>query len=104
FTQLRYSTLLLLGTLLALCLTYVAPVALLFAHDDIAKILGATAWLLMALSFVPTLRFYRLSPLWAPFLPLTALFYSYATWLSAARYWRGHGGQWKGRAQAPRST
>jgi hopene-associated glycosyltransferase HpnB len=104
FTQLRYSTLLLLGTLLALCLTYVAPVALLFAHDDIAKILGATAWLLMALSFVPTLRFYRLSPLWAPFLPLTALFYSYATWLSAARYWRGQGGQWKGRAQAPRST
>lgn len=104
FTQLRYSTLLLLATLLALCLTYVAPVALLFAHDDIAKILGATAWLLMTLSFVPSLRFYRLSRLWAPFLPLTALFYSYATWLSAARYWRGRGGQWKGRAQAPRST
>ena len=104
FTQLRYSTLLLLGTLLALCLTYVAPIALLFAQDDIAKFLGATAWLLMTLSFLPTLRFYRLSPLWAPFLPLAALFYSYATWLSAARYWRGKGGQWKGRAQAPRST
>ncbi|MGH9742557.1 MAG: glycosyltransferase [Candidatus Acidiferrum sp.] len=103
FTQLRYSPLFLAGTLVGMLLTYVAPVVLLFAHDPIAKVLGAVAWLLMGLSFLPIVRFYRLSPLWAPLLPFTASFYTYVTWVSALRYWLGKGGQWKGRAQAPRS-
>jgi hopene-associated glycosyltransferase HpnB len=104
FTQLRYSTLLLAGALAGMLLIYLAPVILLFAADSTARILGAAAWILMTLSFLPTLRFYRLSPLWALFLPLTALFYTYATWLSAIRYWTGKGGSWKGRAQAPKSS
>jgi len=104
FTQLRYSTLFLAGTLAGMFLTYLAPVMLLFVHDATAKLLGLLAWLLMTLSFLPTVRFYRLSAVWAPLLPLTALFYSYATWLSAARYWTGRGGLWKGRAQAPRGA
>jgi hopene-associated glycosyltransferase HpnB len=103
YTQLRYSPLLLAGTLLGMLLTYAAPIVLLFAHDATARALGATAWLLMTLSFLPTVRFYRLSALWAPLLPLTALFYTYATWLSAFRYWMGKGGQWKGRAQAQKT-
>jgi hopene-associated glycosyltransferase HpnB len=102
FTQLRYSTLLLAGALAGMFLTYIAPVALLFAHDPVPRILGLAAWVLMSTSFLPAVRFYRLSPLWAPLLPLTALFYSYATWLSAVRYWLGRGGLWKGRAQAHR--
>jgi hypothetical protein len=57
----------------------------------------------MTASFLPTVAFYRLAPLWAPALPLSALFYAYATLLSAVRYWRGRGGQWKGRAQANRT-
>ncbi|HXJ05646.1 MAG TPA: glycosyltransferase [Candidatus Acidoferrum sp.] len=104
FTQLRYSTLFLAGTLAGMFLTYLAPVMLLFAHDSTARLLGLLAWLLMTLSFLPTVRFYRLSPAWALLLPLTATFYSYATWLSAVRYWMGKGGVWKGRAQAPKST
>jgi hopene-associated glycosyltransferase HpnB len=101
FTQLRYSALILLGTLAGMLLTYVAPLALLFVNNPTARILSLSTWLLMTISFLPTVRFYRLSPLWAPLLPVAALFYSYATWLSAARYWLGRGGQWKGRAQAP---
>ncbi len=104
FTQLRYSTLLLAGTLAGLFLTYLAPAALLFAPGPAPRILALATWLLMSLTFLPTVRFYRLSPLWAPLLPLTALFYAYATWLSALRYWRNRGGQWKGRAQAPRQA
>ena len=104
FTQLRYSALMLAGTLAGMLLTYVAPVALLFSHDSTARILGLTAWILMSGSFLPTVRFYRLSPFWAPLLPLTALFYTYATWLSALRYWMGKGGSWKGRAQAPKGA
>jgi hopene-associated glycosyltransferase HpnB len=104
FTQLRYSTLFLAGTLAGMFLTYLAPVMLLFVHDSTVRLLGLLAWLLMTLSFLPTVRFYRLSAAWAPLLPLTALFYSYATWLSAVRYWMGKGGLWKGRAQAPKGA
>lgn len=100
FTQLRYSAFLLAGTLAGLLLVYVAPLLLLFAHDPVARFLGGATWLLMLLSFFPTERFYKLSPLWAALLPLSAVFYGYATFLSAARYWLGRGGQWKGRAQA----
>jgi hopene-associated glycosyltransferase HpnB len=101
FTQLRYSFPLLFGTLLAMFLLYLAPVALQFAHHPTERILGACAWLLMSLLYLPTMRFYRLSPVWAVTLPLTALFYSYATVLSAARFWLGRGAQWKGRFHPP---
>ncbi|HXL21105.1 MAG TPA: glycosyltransferase [Candidatus Dormibacteraeota bacterium] len=104
FTQLRYSVWLLLGTLLGMLLTYVAPVALVFSPSMFATICAAIAWLLMTCSFIPTLWHFRRSRYWAPLLPLVALFYSYATWLSAVRYWRGHGGQWKGRSQAPHAS
>ena len=101
FTQLNYSPLLLLGTILGMMLTYLAPVALVFATEPLVWRSGLTAWALMTITYLPTIRFYRLSPLWTPLLPIAAAFYSYATCLSATRYWLGHGGQWKGRVQAP---
>ena len=104
FTQLKYSSLLLFGTLAGMLLTYLAPACLAFHPQPAVWRLGLAAWLLMAMTYLPTVRFYGLSPLWAPFLPVAAAFYSYATWLSAVRYWLGRGGQWKGRAQAARAT
>jgi len=101
FAQLHYSSLLLLGTLAGMCVTYLAPVVLAFSPQPIGWRLGLAAWLLMAVTYLPTVRFYKLSALWAPLLPVAAAFYTYATWLSAVRYWLGRGGQWKGRAQAP---
>jgi hypothetical protein len=99
FTQLHYSPALLLGTIAGMLLTYIAPVALLFARNPTTQIVAASTWALMALLYLPTLRFYSLSPIWAPVLPAVAAFYCYATLLSAARYYRGHGAQWKGRSQ-----
>lgn len=100
FTQLRYSALQLLGTLVGLALTFLIPVALTFAPQPKLWFPALFAWCLMTASFLSTVTFYRLSPIWAPLLPLAALFYSYTTLLSAIRYWRGRGGQWKGRTQA----
>lgn len=100
FTQLRYSRFLLIGTIVGLLLTYVVPVVLSFRTAPIVWRMSLAAWALMTVSYLPTVRFYRLSALWAPLLPLAALFYLYATCLSALRYWLGRGGQWKGRAQA----
>jgi hypothetical protein len=54
----------------------------------------------MSFLFLPTIRFYRLSPYWALLLPLTAAFYAYATVLSAIRYYANRGALWKGRSQA----
>ena len=101
FTQLNYSIALLLGTLLGMLLTYLVPMVFAFHTQPAVWRLSLAGWALMTVTYLPTVRFYRLAPLWAPLLPLAAVFYSYSTILSAVRYWLGHGGQWKGRAQAP---
>ena len=99
FWQLRHSAPLLLGTILGMFLTYVLPPLLLFTGKPLIMALGALAWALMMVVYMPSLRLYGLSPLWAPALPLVALFYTGATVHSAIRYWSGRGGEWKGRAQ-----
>ena len=102
FTQLRYSFLLLLGTLAGLFVTYLLPWVLFFAYPGEAWLAVDTTIALMAASFAVTVRFYGLSWPWALTLPLAALFYGYATCVSAVRYWLGRGAQWKGRSQARR--
>ena len=101
FTQLNYSPLLLLGTIVIMLLTYLLPVVFVFGNEPLVWRVSLASWALMTITYLPTIRFYKLSPLWAPLLPVAAAFYSYATCLSASRYWLGRGGQWKGRAQAP---
>ena len=98
FYQLRHSVWLLLGTLLGLGITYLAPPALFF-FGGWASLFGALAWLGMSLCFLPMVRFYGISPLWVVTLPFVALFYAGATVHSAVQYWMGRGGEWKGRAQ-----
>jgi hopene-associated glycosyltransferase HpnB len=98
FTELRHSGLLLVGTIAGMALTYLAPPVAALAGNRF----GAAAWALMSLAYIPVLRFYRRSPLWAPLLPLIAAFYLGATVHSAVAWWRGRGGMWKGRAQAVR--
>lgn len=100
FTQLNHSALLLIGSVLGMVLTYLLPPLIAISPDPGIRPLGIIAWAAMAFAYLPTLANYQRSPLWAPFLPLVALFYTLATIASALRYWTGKGGQWKGRAQA----
>jgi hypothetical protein len=100
YAQLRYSPLLLAGTVLGLAITYFAPVLLTVFAGGTARLLGIAAWLLMALAFQPILRFYRVSPLWGLALPAIAAIYMGFTVDSAYQHARGRGGMWKGRAQA----
>lgn len=104
FNQLHHSTLLLVGTTLGLFLTYLLPPVLLLSGKTTPALMGAAAWLLMSLAYLPMLRFYERSPLWALALPLIALFYMGATVYSAVRYWLGKGGEWKGRVQDVRAS
>ncbi|WP_066650054.1 MULTISPECIES: glycosyltransferase [Sphingomonas] len=100
YAQLRYSPVLLAGTLVGLALIYLAPVLLTLFGEGYARGLGLAAWVLMTIAFQPMLRFYRRSPLWGVALPAIALFYAAQTFASAWAHWRGRGGMWKGRAQA----
>jgi len=101
FTQLAYSPLLLVGTVVAMTVIYLVPalgvmVGILRGNWPLA-ITGGLGWLLMALAYWPTLRLYRVSPLWAFSLPAIALLYTLMTLDSARRHWQGQGGAWKGR-------
>lgn len=98
YVQLGYSPLLLVGTVLGMALTFLLPpLAALFGHG-IARWFGWLTWCGMAASYQPTLRRYRRSVLWAPFLPLVAAFYTAATIGSAINHYQGRGIAWKGRA------
>jgi hopene-associated glycosyltransferase HpnB len=99
YAQLRYSPLLLAGTVFGLAIVYVAPVIFAVCAAGAARLLGIAAWLLMALAFQPTLRFYRVSMLWGLALPAIAAIYMAFTVDSAYQHARGRGGMWKGRAQ-----
>src|SRR5215510_3315332 len=100
YAQLRYSPLLLVATLAGMVLTYVVPPFAAIFGSGAARIIGIITWVLMAVSFQPTLRFYRLSPLWGVALPAIALQYMLFTLDSGYQYVRGRGGSWKGRVQA----
>ena len=100
YAQLRYSPLLLAGTVAGMVLTYLAAPLLALLASGLAQGLGLATWALMAISFQPTLRFYRLSPLWGIALPAIAFLYTLYTIESAIQYASGRGGAWKGRVQA----
>jgi hopene-associated glycosyltransferase HpnB len=100
YAQLRYSPLLLAGTITGLAIAFLAAPLLAIFADYPSREIGAIAWALMAITFQPTLRLYRVSPLWGPVLPLIAAAYLGFTVDSAYQHWRGRGGMWKGRAQA----
>jgi len=100
YAQLRYSPLLLAGTILGLGLVYAAPPLLAVLGHGTARLAGIIAWILMAIAFQPMLASYRRSPLWGAALLGIAAFYAGCTLLSAWQHARGRGGMWKGRAQA----
>jgi hopene-associated glycosyltransferase HpnB len=100
YAQLRYSPLLLLGTVAGMVLTYLVPPLMAIFGSGAARAIGIGTWALMAIAFQPTLRLYRLSPLWGIALPAIALQYMLFTLDSAYQYVRGRGGAWKGRVQA----
>ncbi|MFJ4856290.1 glycosyltransferase [Streptomyces sp. NPDC088730] len=104
YAQLRHSPLLLLGTVLGLALVYLSPpvtlVAGLLAPDSVAAWTGGVAWVVMAVTYMPMLGYYRQSLWLAPLLPFTALLYLLMTVDSAVQHYRGRGAAWKGRTYA----
>jgi hypothetical protein len=99
FNQLHHSVLLLAAAIVGMAIAYLLPLAMLTSGHPGLSALGALCWLLMAVAYVPMVRFYGLGFLWALTLPLSASFYVFATIHSAIQFWSGRGGTWKGRWQ-----
>lgn len=101
YTQLRHSPVLLIGTLVAMVVTFLTPPALVLTapiHGNLpAALSGLAAWVLMTVSVWPTFVLYRQSRWLALLLPVAAAFYCVMTFDSALRHWRGRGGTWKDR-------
>ena len=97
FTQLRHSAWLLVATLASLTLVWWVPIGAVLLGQGRTALMGLAAWGLSASSYLPTLRRYGRSPLWALALPGIALFYMGATVNSAVTHWRGRGARWKSR-------
>ncbi|MEV7086045.1 glycosyltransferase [Streptomyces sp. NPDC093085] len=109
YAQLTHNPLLLLGTVAGLAVIYLAPPAAVaagvFAGNGAAGWTGFAAWAVMTGTYIPILRYYRLSLWLAPLLPFTALLYLLMTVDSAVRHYRGRGAAWKGRTyRRPRTA
>lgn len=97
YTQLHYSPWRLLLCLLLLTGLFIVPlIGLLQPWPDRWPALIACAGL--GMSYLPTLRYYRLHPLRVLTLPAAALLFGLMTLDSARRHYSGHGSLWKGRA------
>jgi hypothetical protein len=99
FTQLRHSWVLLGATTIALGVLFAAPPVLVAlglggVGGLLAAFLGGLAWLVAAAVYLPTVRFYRLFPLWALTLPLAGLLYGAMTVDSAVGRTRGGRAVW----------
>jgi hopene-associated glycosyltransferase HpnB len=109
FVQLRYSNLLLAGTLAGMTIIFLLPAAalpasaLLLANGGGAVTsmgvlaTGLAAWSLMYRTYLPMNKWYGQPRRFALALPLSALLYTLMTFDSAWCFWRKRGGSWKGR-------
>ncbi|CAL9359765.1 hypothetical protein SUDANB140_00632 [Streptomyces sp. enrichment culture] len=104
YAQLRHNPVVLAGTVVGLALVYLVPPVSVVVGAVTASapvwVFGAAAWLVMAGTYGPVLRYYR-QPWWlAPLLPFTAFLYLLMTVDSAVQHYRGRGAAWKGRTYA----
>jgi hopene-associated glycosyltransferase HpnB len=101
FTQLRYSVLLLIGTMAGLAVTFLLPPLLFLGwplHQQLLPaLMGGLTWALMAYAYAPTEREYRQPLAAALALPLAAALYAAMTVHSAVNHWTGATSRWKDR-------
>ena len=98
YTQLRHSLVLLIFCTALLTAGFVLPPAGLFSADPAIRTTALAALLLMAASYLPTLRYYGMNPAWCAAFPFAGALYLLMTWSSAWRYWTGTGAAWKQRS------
>jgi hopene-associated glycosyltransferase HpnB len=101
YTQLNYSLIGLAGAIAGMSVIYLAGPVVFLTYSwhslGLASSLGLLSWLLMGSAYLPTIIYYRQTPLFAALLPIVGLLYTMMTVSSAWRHWQRRGGAWKGR-------
>ncbi|MFB6291706.1 MAG: glycosyltransferase [Candidatus Bipolaricaulia bacterium] len=112
FSQLNYSNLLLLGTVLGLFILFLVPPAsvafgilgtlgLMSGVDPVVAsaliFIGGLTWIGMGASLIPILNWYGLSPTFGLLAPVGGFLYALMTIDSGLTWWRNRGSEWKGR-------
>ncbi|MDT8397470.1 MAG: glycosyltransferase [Pseudomonadales bacterium] len=111
YTQLNYSPFLLMAVTLIMLIMFLTPllagllavlpatlVPAAFPAAVTSVGWGLGSFLVMLICYLPTLRYYHLSPLWGLLLPVSGLAYLAMTWESAWRYHgSGHKAVWRER-------
>jgi hopene-associated glycosyltransferase HpnB len=97
YVQLRYSPALLAATILGMLVIWLVPPIAAILGAGVARWCGLLAWAMLSSCYLPTLRGYARSWLWAPLLPLVAAFYTAATLAAALNHHSGRGVTWKNR-------
>jgi hopene-associated glycosyltransferase HpnB len=115
FTQLRYSGLLLILTLVGLTIFVVSPpivigwilttlplsLGLVSSSPGRALLWAALAWVLMSIALLPAIRYHRIPAIYSVSLPLSGSLFGLMTASSAWKHWRGRGSNWRGRMLDP---
>lgn len=100
YHQLGYSPVLLALTLVGLAVTFLVPPFAAMAAplvSWVAAASGIVAWGLMAMAYLPTVRYHGLADPWALTLPAAALIYGAMTASSAIDYHGGRKQRWRER-------
>jgi len=97
FTQLRHSWLLLCALSVIFAIAFWLPLIALISGEAWPMLIAAIAWAAMCASYLPMVRFYRLSSAWMFALPIVAALFLAMSWSSAWRWQFGAGAMWKGR-------
>ncbi|MGH8120400.1 MAG: glycosyltransferase, partial [Gammaproteobacteria bacterium] len=96
YTQLRYSSILLLLSTVLMAIMFLLPFAAILFLEPAEVV----ALFLMFLCYLPTLRYYGIHPLWGCLLPVTGILYLCMSWTSAWRHACMRGAIWKDRCYA----
>ena len=101
YTQLHYSSVLLLLATVLLLVFYALPIIAVPVAIKLGSlpmlVLALLAFALMVLLYRPLLRYYDLSGGWALLMPVIASLFLAMTWSSAWQYWQGRRAVWKNR-------
>ncbi|MEM7541286.1 MAG: glycosyltransferase [Pseudomonadota bacterium] len=98
YTQLHYSTMLLLVCTALMTVSFWVPIAALLGGGAALRYIALLALALCFASYWPVIKYYRLPAFWTFTLPLAGTLFLAMTWTSAWRYWRGERSRWKARS------
>ena len=101
YTQLNYSFILLIGTIVAMILVYLISllgiiIGIILRNNNII-IINLVTYLLITISYFPIIKIYKCSYIYIFTLPFIAFLYTLMTIDSAVKYLQGKYGSWKGR-------